>query len=228
MVEFIDKLYSIFSDLDNRSICGFNSDGTIIKIYNKKEFSSKILCTFFKSNSFVSFARQLNNYGFKKVSCSTKEHFYNSNFTLDGEKLSKITRKFKNSTNYSKSINRKRIIDVDVITNPLESKQSKRNNKIISKDVMNPEDSLNALHFNTNTKVVSKDYDKLSEESLSESIKSINDTMHIELIDSSSMNQDNSKDSFESIESNEFNIINYDEGISNDYLLNLDDVISQY
>ena len=117
-----------------------------------------------------------------------------------------------------------------MITNPLESKQSKRNNKIISKDVMNPDDSLNALHFNTNTntKVVSKDYDKLSEESLSESIKSINDTMHLELIDSSSMNQDNSKDSFESIESNEFNIINYDEGISNDYLLNLDDVISQY
>jgi len=69
MANFCDKLYSLVdeSQFPNIAWC---DDGKSFKVSNSREFASIVLPQVFKHNNFISFVRQLNLYGFRKLNRS--------------------------------------------------------------------------------------------------------------------------------------------------------------
>ena len=95
---FLEKLYNILKNKKNNNIIKWNEDGTKIIILDSIKFSNTILPKYFKHDNYSSFIRQLNIYGFRKITNiykSKKEQFYNENFRRDYkiEEIRNIRRK---------------------------------------------------------------------------------------------------------------------------------------
>ncbi|XP_073059951.1 heat stress transcription factor A-7b-like [Primulina eburnea] len=71
---FLQKIFEIADDTETKSIVSWNSNGTSFIIWDHNEFSEKILPKYFKTTVFSSFVYQLNNYGFRKISCNRHEY----------------------------------------------------------------------------------------------------------------------------------------------------------
>lgn len=96
---FLEKLYKILEDPENSQIIHWNEDGTKVIISDPIEFTVKILPKHFNHKNYSSFVRQLNNYGFSKISniyISTEEQYINENFKKDNNKDIKNIKKIKN------------------------------------------------------------------------------------------------------------------------------------
>lgn len=73
------KLYRMLSEVEKdgkQSIVTWNPDGRTLQVLNHKKFVSEILPNYFKQSKYKSFQRQLNFYGFQRVSHGPLEGAY--------------------------------------------------------------------------------------------------------------------------------------------------------
>ena len=64
---FIEKLWQLVNDKDSASFISWTPHGSII-VMHLDQFSSQVLPKYFKHSNYASFVRQLNLYGFRKIS----------------------------------------------------------------------------------------------------------------------------------------------------------------
>jgi len=100
---FPEKLFKILQDENNKQLIHWDKEGKVVEIENEFKFS-KILEENFKHSNYDSFIRQLNLYGFEKLTNleqSDKELFTLENFTKNSneEDIREIKRKKKDSNN---------------------------------------------------------------------------------------------------------------------------------
>ncbi|CAN4107233.1 unnamed protein product [Withania somnifera] len=76
---FLLKTYMLVENPATDSVVSWNSDGSAFVIWQPAEFARDLLPTLFKHSNFSSFVRQLNTYGFRKVTMSRWE-FNNDKF----------------------------------------------------------------------------------------------------------------------------------------------------
>ncbi|PQQ06043.1 heat stress transcription factor B-3 [Prunus yedoensis var. nudiflora] len=81
---FLLKTYMLVEDPTTDDVISWNHDGSAFVVWQPAEFARDLLPTLFKHSNFSSFVRQLNTYGFRKVSTSRWE-FCNDKFRK-GEK----------------------------------------------------------------------------------------------------------------------------------------------
>ncbi|KAJ1874863.1 Flocculation suppression protein [Coemansia sp. RSA 486] len=65
---FVSKLYAMVSDTSTDSLISWTSEGDCFKVTDPMEFSRNVLPAYFKHGNWQSFVRQLNMYGFHKIS----------------------------------------------------------------------------------------------------------------------------------------------------------------
>lgn len=76
---FLVKTYKVVEDPTTNEVISWNEDGTGFIVWQPAEFARDLLPTLFKHCNFSSFVRQLNTYGFRKVS-TTRWEFSNEMF----------------------------------------------------------------------------------------------------------------------------------------------------
>ncbi|VFQ78519.1 unnamed protein product [Cuscuta campestris] len=96
---FLVKTYKLVEDPATDEVVSWSGDGTGFVVWRPAEFARDLLPTLFKHGNFSSFVRQLNTYGFRKVTTSRWE-FRNDMFRK-GERdlLCNIRRKKSSSSN---------------------------------------------------------------------------------------------------------------------------------
>ncbi|KAF9494493.1 hypothetical protein BDN71DRAFT_1393105 [Pleurotus eryngii] len=65
---FLQKLYEIITDKSNADLIRWSDRGDILMVVDHERFANELLGRWFKHRNFNSFVRQLNMYGFRKVS----------------------------------------------------------------------------------------------------------------------------------------------------------------
>ncbi|KAJ2839279.1 Flocculation suppression protein [Coemansia erecta] len=65
---FVSKLYAMVCDSDTDTLISWTAEGDCFKVTDPAEFSRVVLPLYFKHNNWQSFVRQLNMYGFHKIS----------------------------------------------------------------------------------------------------------------------------------------------------------------
>jgi hypothetical protein len=66
-MSFPDKLFSIL-EREDQSVMGWILEGSAFKVFDNPRFCEIILPKYYRHNKIESFQRQLNMYGFKRVS----------------------------------------------------------------------------------------------------------------------------------------------------------------
>ncbi|KAJ4800297.1 Heat shock transcription factor [Rhynchospora pubera] len=82
---FLTKTYQLVDDHSIDEVISWNTDGTSFVVWRPAEFARDILPRFFKHSNLSSFVRQLNTYGFRKV--SDRWEFTNENFRRNEKRL---------------------------------------------------------------------------------------------------------------------------------------------
>ncbi|KAK1386021.1 hypothetical protein POM88_023756 [Heracleum sosnowskyi] len=70
---FLAKIYEIIDNPDNEDLVSWNANGSSFIVKDATVFARDLLPKHFKHNTFASFVRQLNNYGFSKLSTNFQE-----------------------------------------------------------------------------------------------------------------------------------------------------------
>ncbi|XP_042515936.1 heat stress transcription factor B-3 [Macadamia integrifolia] len=83
---FLSKTYMLVEDPSTDEIISWNSDGSSFIVWKPAEFAGDLLPTLFKHSNFASFVRQLNTYGFRKVTTNRWE-FCNDMFRKGAKEL---------------------------------------------------------------------------------------------------------------------------------------------
>ncbi|KAJ2711197.1 Flocculation suppression protein [Coemansia spiralis] len=65
---FVSKLYAMVADAGTDSLIAWTADGDCFKVTDPPDFSREVLPVYFKHGNWQSFVRQLNMYGFHKIS----------------------------------------------------------------------------------------------------------------------------------------------------------------
>ncbi|KAF8786831.1 heat shock factor protein-like [Argiope bruennichi] len=104
---FLTKLWKLVTDVACDDLISWSLGGTSFIIYDEIRFSKELLPMYFKHNNMASFVRQLNMYGFRKLSCidqggmhcyKNEIEFYHQYFIKGQESLLElIKRKIPNS-----------------------------------------------------------------------------------------------------------------------------------
>lgn len=90
---FLLKTYMLVEDPATDDVISWNAEGTAFVVWQPAEFARDLLPTLFKHSNFSSFVRQLNTYGFRKVSTNRWE-FCNDKFRRgEKDKLCDIRRR---------------------------------------------------------------------------------------------------------------------------------------
>ncbi|CAK9319524.1 unnamed protein product [Citrullus colocynthis] len=90
---FLLKTYMVVEDPATDEVISWNDDGTAFVVWQTVEFAKDVLPKLFKHCNFSSFVRQLNTYGFRKVT-TTRWEFCNDKFQKgEKEKLCEIRRR---------------------------------------------------------------------------------------------------------------------------------------
>ena len=69
---FLAKLWALVNDSSCDDLIAWDPSGSSFHVYDQAQFAREVLPRYFKHNNFASFIRQLNMYGFRKI--STIEH----------------------------------------------------------------------------------------------------------------------------------------------------------
>lgn len=69
---FLAKLWALVNDISCNDLIAWDPTGNSFHVYDQARFAREVLPRYFKHNNFASFIRQLNMYGFRKI--STIEH----------------------------------------------------------------------------------------------------------------------------------------------------------
>ncbi|CAH8265609.1 unnamed protein product [Arabidopsis lyrata] len=100
---FLVKTYKVVDDATTDEVISWNEDGTGFVVWQPAEFSRDLLPTLFKHCNFSSFVRQLNTYGFRKVT-TIRWEFSNEMFRKgQRELLSNIRRRKSQQWSHNKS-----------------------------------------------------------------------------------------------------------------------------
>ncbi|GFR29612.1 heat shock factor protein [Trichonephila clavata] len=104
---FLTKLWKLVTDVSCDDLISWSLAGTSFIIFDEIRFSKELLPMYFKHNNMASFVRQLNMYGFRKLSCvdqggmhcyKNEIEFYHQYFLKGQESLLElIKRKIPNS-----------------------------------------------------------------------------------------------------------------------------------
>ncbi|KAG7033512.1 Heat stress transcription factor B-3, partial [Cucurbita argyrosperma subsp. argyrosperma] len=90
---FLVKTYTVVEDPATDKVISWNGEGTAFVVWQTAEFAKDVLPKLFKHCNFSSFVRQLNTYGFRKVT-TTRWEFCNDKFRKgEKEKLCEIRRR---------------------------------------------------------------------------------------------------------------------------------------
>jgi hypothetical protein len=65
---FLAKLWALVNDISCDELIAWDPSGNSFHVYDQSRFAREILPRYFKHNNFASFIRQLNMYGFRKIS----------------------------------------------------------------------------------------------------------------------------------------------------------------
>ena len=65
---FLAKLWALVNDTSCNDLIAWDQSGSTFHVYDQARFAREILPRYFKHNNFASFIRQLNMYGFRKIS----------------------------------------------------------------------------------------------------------------------------------------------------------------
>lgn len=95
---FLLKTYMLVEDPATDDVVSWNSDGSAFVVWQPAEFARDLLPTLFKHSNFSSFVRQLNTYGFRKITTSRWE-FSNDKFKKGEKNLLREIRRRKAWTN---------------------------------------------------------------------------------------------------------------------------------
>ncbi|KAL2320737.1 hypothetical protein Fmac_029706 [Flemingia macrophylla] len=95
---FLMKTYMLVEDPATDDVVSWNGEGTAFVVWQPAEFARDLLPTLFKHSNFSSFVRQLNTYGFRKVTTSRWE-FFNERFKKGERELLHEIRRRKAWTN---------------------------------------------------------------------------------------------------------------------------------
>lgn len=110
---FLLKTYMLVEDPATDDVVSWNSDGSAFVVWQPAEFARDLLPTLFKHSNFSSFVRQLNTYGFRKITTSQWE-FSNDKFKKGEKNLLREIRRRKAWTNRQQPNNKKdNIIEED-------------------------------------------------------------------------------------------------------------------
>ncbi|XP_015072976.1 heat stress transcription factor B-3 [Solanum pennellii] len=110
---FLLKTYMLVEDPATDDVVSWNSDGSAFVVWQPAEFARDLLPTLFKHSNFSSFVRQLNTYGFRKITTSRWE-FSNDKFKKGEKNLLREIRRRKAWTNRQQPNNKKdNIIEED-------------------------------------------------------------------------------------------------------------------
>ncbi|XP_004236602.1 heat stress transcription factor B-3 [Solanum lycopersicum] len=110
---FLLKTYMLVEDPATDDLVSWNSDGSAFVVWQPAEFARDLLPTLFKHSNFSSFVRQLNTYGFRKITTSQWE-FSNDKFKKGEKNLLREIRRRKAWTNRQQPNNKKdNIIEED-------------------------------------------------------------------------------------------------------------------
>ena len=94
---FVRKAYQIVSDNSTNEIVSWSEDGKSFTIHDPHRFEQSILPNYFKHNNLCSFVRQLNTYGFRKITTdilSGGQEFAHESFQRDyPDVLSEVVRR---------------------------------------------------------------------------------------------------------------------------------------
>eukprot|EP00192_Tetraselmis_astigmatica_P006267 CAMPEP_0117669000 /NCGR_PEP_ID=MMETSP0804-20121206/11874_1 /TAXON_ID=1074897 /ORGANISM="Tetraselmis astigmatica, Strain CCMP880" /LENGTH=441 /DNA_ID=CAMNT_0005476979 /DNA_START=56 /DNA_END=1377 /DNA_ORIENTATION=+ len=89
---FLLKTWNLVNDPASDHIISWSSSGLSFVVWNVEQFSKKVLPTAFKHSHFSSFVRQLNIYGFKKLTSQRNEFGHPLFVQGDEDKLRRISR----------------------------------------------------------------------------------------------------------------------------------------
>ncbi|KAG8187229.1 hypothetical protein JTE90_020658 [Oedothorax gibbosus] len=99
---FLTKLWKLVTDVSCNELICWSLAGTSFIIYDEIRFSKELLPLYFKHNNMASFVRQLNMYGFRKLSCidqggmhcyKSEIEFYHQYFIKGQEKLLELIKR---------------------------------------------------------------------------------------------------------------------------------------
>lgn len=99
---FLLKTYMLVEDVATDAVISWNSDGTAFVVWQPADFARDLLPKLFKHSNFSSFVRQLNTYGFRKVTTNRWE-FRNDKFRRGKRELLCEIRRRKASSSASAS-----------------------------------------------------------------------------------------------------------------------------
>ncbi|KAK9671081.1 hypothetical protein RND81_12G005400 [Saponaria officinalis] len=113
---FLLKTYMLVDDPETDTVVSWNEDGTAFVVWQPAEFATDLLPTLFKHSNFSSFVRQLNTYGFRKVT-TIRWEFRNEMFRRDNQELLGKIRRRKTWRNRRQALPEPPILPTNARTN---------------------------------------------------------------------------------------------------------------
>lgn len=91
---FVTKLYAMVEDPTTEHVISWGPSQETFIVHRPEELASEVLPLYFKHNNYCSFIRQVNTYGFNKVS-DTSWEFMNENFKKGWANISSFFASFR-------------------------------------------------------------------------------------------------------------------------------------
>ncbi|KAH7668463.1 Heat shock transcription factor family protein [Dioscorea alata] len=121
LTPFLLKTYRLVDDPAFNDVISWNSEGSAFVVWRPVEFARDLLPKFFKHGNFNSFVRQLNTYGFRKVTANQWEFAHESFRRGEKQLLHDIHRRSKNSISMAAATPPVAAVPLVVLSSPTNS-----------------------------------------------------------------------------------------------------------